>query len=235
MGFGQDDVGEDLLRLQREVDHVAADLGDALGALAGHRLRDSARHHRHGVDPAPAEQLGDLVRLLAHADDLACELGTHGPDDAEDVAIGRRSVRSHDEVRASEREEVRSVVAGHERVVLQPSRELRGDRDLEPVDGVGCLGGRGVMRLGAHAADALSDQRQLLHGPSLEELLEAAKLRDDQEGRVDRARLVQVQVDAAVALEPRDGIDADPPHRPAPSRAPLGRAPPISDVGRLKQ
>ena len=56
------------------------------------------------------------------------------------------------------------------------------------VDGVGGLGGRRVVRLRAHAADARGDLRHLLDGAALEELLEAAQLRDDEEGVVDVRR-----------------------------------------------
>ncbi len=102
------------------------------------------------------------------------------------------------------------------------------------VDGVGGLGGRGVVRLGAHAADARGDLRHLLDGTALEELLEAAQLGDDEVGLVDVAALVQEQVDATVALKTGDGIDADAGHERTSSAGSAVRARPRTEVASVK-
>ena len=68
------------------------------------------------------------------------------------------------------------------------------------------LGGRHVVRLGTHAADAVGDARHLLGRPADAELLEAAQLGDLEVDVGDVALVVQEDLDLAVAFEPGDRV-----------------------------
>ena len=63
------------------------------------------------------------------------------------------------------------------------------------------------MRGGAHPADAAGDLRHVLGRAAPAEDLEAAQLGHLQVGALDVALVVEVDVDLAVALEPRDRVD----------------------------
>ena len=77
------------------------------------------------------------------------------------------------------------------------------------IDGVRGLGGGHVMRLGAHAADAVGEQRHLFHRPADAEALETAQLGDLEVGVGDVAVFVQEDLDLAVAFKTGDRINRD--------------------------
>ena len=87
---------------------------------------------------------------------------------------------------------------------------------LDVIQRIQRLGGRHVVRLGAHAADAVGDARHFLGRPADAELLEAAQLGDDEVGVRHIPLVVQEDLDLAVAFQARDGINADLLHRAAP-------------------
>ena len=95
-----------------------------------------------------------------------------------------------------------------EGVVEQLAQLAAGRRDLDAEDAVDGLGGRHVVSLGAHAADARRDARQLLDRAADAEALEAAQLRDLEVDVLDLAVVVDEDLDLAVTFETGDGIDA---------------------------
>ena len=117
------------------------------------------------------------------------------------------ALRPHDEVRAGEDVEVRRVVGHVERVVEQLAQLAAGGRDLDAEHVVDGLGGRHVVSLRAHAADARRDARQLLDRAADAEALEAAQLGDLEVDVLDLVVVVDEDLDLAVTLETGDGID----------------------------
>ena len=208
----QDDLVEDAQAELGELDRPAADLLD-LGALL---LRDALGHaagHRGGrVDLAAADHLDDVVALLAGLDDLAADFHADLGQDAQDVALGRRGVRSDHEVGAAQGVEVGGVVGHVEGAVEQLAQELGGPRRVDVVDRVGGLRGGHVVRFRADAADAVGQRRHLLHGAADAEPLEAAQLRNLEVRVGDLTVRIEEDLDLAVALEPGDGVDGDPFH-----------------------
>ena len=157
-----------------------------------------------------AAKIGDqFAQPAPGGDDLLAGIEADLADHADDVALRRRRFRSDDEIRSAQDEHVQRVVLQHEGVVDQfadlPAR--RGGLDL--VEGVERLGRGHVMGGGADAADAAGDLRHVFRGTAEAEHLEAPQLRDLQVGAFDVALVVEVDVDLAVALEPRDRIDRD--------------------------
>ena len=157
----------------------------------------------------PPIDLDDTMSGLARVDDRPADLGTDLLDHAEDVALGLGCVRPHDEVRSAEHVEVRGVVGDVEGVVEQLPQHAAGPRHGDTVDRVGSLGGGHVVRLRADAADAVGEGRHVLHGTADAERLEASQLRDLEVGVLDVTGLIEDDLDLAVTLQARDGIDAD--------------------------
>ena len=192
-----------------EVDGVGGRLLDLRLLLRGDPLGHAAGKAEDGVDDLSAGQGDDLPEAAPHGDHPQPDLLAHRGDDAEDVALGGRRLGTHHEVGAAEEVEVQGVVLGHERRVDQLPDLLRRRRGIDLVEGVERLGGRHVVRRGAHAADARGDLRHVLGGAALGELLEAAQLRDLEVGPFHVPRFVEEDVDLAVPLETGDGIDGD--------------------------
>ena len=168
---------------------------------------DAARQAADRVDLLAADHADDLGGLGAQLDHRAGGLEADLADDAEDVARRRVALRPHDEVRAGEDVEVRRVVGHVERVVEQLAQHAAGGRDLDAEHGVDGLGGRHVVSLRAHAADARRDARQLLDRAADAEALEPAQLRDLEVDVLDLVVVVDEDLDLAVTLETGDGID----------------------------
>ena len=206
---GEHDVVEELQAELGELDHARGDLGDALALVLADRLADAAGQAAHGVDGLAAEDADDLGRLGAQLDDGPAGLEADLVDHAEDVALGGIGGRPDDEVGAGEHVEVGRVVAHVEGVVEQLAELApRGSR-LDPEDAVDGLGGGHVVRLGADAADARRDARELLDRAADAEALEAAQLGDLEVDVGDLAGVVHEDLDLAVTLEPGDRIDSD--------------------------
>jgi hypothetical protein len=183
------------------LDLLALSLRDGLGHAAG--------HGGAGMDLAAADDLHRGVAVLARLDHLAADLQADLADDAQDVALGHRGVRPHDEVRAAQDEEVGGVVGEEEGGVEQLAQLAPGGRRRQAVDRVGGLGGGHVMGLRADAADAVGQHRHFLHRAAHAEALEAAQFRHLQVGVGDVAGVVQEDLDLAVAFQAGQGIDAD--------------------------
>ncbi len=205
----QHHVVEQLQAELRELDRPAPHPLDLDALLLGDAVADAAGDGGTRMHLAPADHLDDGVAELAHLDDLAADLQPHLVDHAQDVALRHRRVRPHDEVGPAQRVEVRGVVGAVERAVEQLAQHLARPRRVHVVDRIGSLGRGHVMRLGAHAADAVGDDRHLLDRPADGELLEPAQLRDLEVGVGDVAILVQEDLDLAVAFQAGDRINGD--------------------------
>jgi hypothetical protein len=103
---------------------------------------------------------------------------------------------------------VGGVVGDVEGAVQQLAQFLGRRRRVYVIDRVGGFGGGHVVRLRAHAADAVGEQRHLLHRPAHGEPLEPAQLRDLEVRIGDVALLVQEDLDLAVSFQPGDRINA---------------------------
>ena len=65
------------------------------------------------------------------------------------------------------------------------------------------------MRLWAHAANTVGEQRHFFHRPPDAKTLEAAQFRDLEIGISDFPALIQENVDFAVSLQARDWVNGD--------------------------
>ena len=207
VGVGEHDVVEQLQRELGELDLRRRDLDHAVALLGGDGLADAAGQAADRVDLLAADHADELGGLRAQLDHGAGGLEADLADDAEDVARRRVALRPHDEVRAGEDVEVRRVVGHVERVVEQLAQHAARGRDLDAEHGVDGLGGRHVVSLRAHAADARRDARQLLDRAADAEALEAAQLGDLEVDVLDLVVVVHEDLDLAVTLETGDGID----------------------------
>ena len=144
------------------------------------------------------------------------DLGPDLLDHAEDVALGLGGIGSHDQVGPAEHVEVRGVVGDVERVVEQLAQHAPGSRRGNAVDRVGRLGRGHVMGLRADAADAVGQRRHVLDRSAHAERLEATQLRDLEIGVLDVTGIVEEDLDLAVTLQARDGIDGDACHERPP-------------------
>ena len=88
------------------------------------------------VDAAAAHHLEQVVAHVAHVEYFAGDVHADFCDDAQDVALGRRSVRADDEIRAAQRVEVRRMVGRVKNAVEQLSQLLRGRRRIDVEQGV---------------------------------------------------------------------------------------------------
>ena len=238
----QHDLVEELEAALGELDRPATDPLDLRALRLGDRLGHAARDGGHRVDAAAADDLDHPVARATRLDDPPADLQPDLPHHAQDAPLGDRGIRSDDEVGAPERVEVRGVVGEVEPAVEQLAEQARRPGRRDVVDGVRRLGRRHVVRLRAHAADAVGEDRHLLHRPAHAEPLEAAQLRDLEVRVGDVATLVQEDLDLAVTLEAGDRVDGDALHggRPAPrhclpSSAHAARPARSSDFARLKR
>ena len=110
----QDDVIEGFQAELGELDRPAAHLLDFLALFFGDALGQAAGDGGAGMDLAPADHLDHGVAVLAHLDDLAADFQPDLVDDAQDVALGNRGIRPHDEVRAAQGIEMGGVVGAVE-------------------------------------------------------------------------------------------------------------------------
>ena len=195
----------ELGKLDRPASHLLDFSPLLLGDPVGHPAGDTGAR----VHLAPADHLDDSVAVLAHLDHLAADLQPDLVDHAQDVALPHRRVRSHDEVRPAQCIEVGGVVGAVERAVEQLPQQLGRPRRIDVIHGVGGLGRGHVVRLGAHAADAVGDDRHLLHRPADRKLLEAAQLRDLEIRVADLPLVVEEDLDLAMSFEAGDWIDGD--------------------------
>ena len=156
---------------------------------------------------APADHLDHGVAVLAHLDDLAADLQSDFVDDTQDVSLCDRRIRSDDEIRSAQGVEVGGMVGGVERAVKQFAQHLGGARRVNVVDRVRGFGGCHVMRFGAHAADAVGEERHFLHRAADAESFKAAQFGNLEIGIGDIAFVVQENFDLSVTFQTGDGIN----------------------------
>ncbi len=176
-------------------------LGNAFGQAAGDGCA--------GMHLAPADHLDHGVTGLARVDDLAADLQSDLVDHAQDVAFCHGRIRSHDEIGAGQRVEMRGVVGDVESRVEQFTQHLGRARRVDVVDHVGGFGGSHVVRFGAHAADAVGQQWHFLYRAAYTEAFKAAQFGNLEVGVGDIAIIVQEDFDLAVTFETGDGVDGD--------------------------
>jgi len=215
-GVLQHHVAEELEREEGELDLLARGGLDLLALLLGDVLRHAAGQPEGGMHLASAQHADDVHRLPAARDDPATDLHANLVDHAQDVALGDRRIRPHDEVRRAQDVEVDGVIRDVERGVEQLAQLLSRRRRIYVPERIARLGRGQVVRLGAHAADARGDVYHLLRAAPFRELLEPAQLRDDQVRVGDIAFVVEKDVNLPVAFQPGDGINADFLHIAAP-------------------
>jgi hypothetical protein len=165
---------------------------------------------------AGRHDLDDTMPGVPSIDDLLADLRADLLDDAEDVAVGRRRVRSDDEVGAGQDVEMGGVVGDVEGVVEELSEHPPGARRRDLVHRIGGLGGGHVVSLRADAADPVRESRHVLDGAAYAEGLEAAQLGDLEVGVLDVPGFVEDDLDAPMTLEARDRVDADAGHERPP-------------------
>ena len=165
------------------------------------------------MDPPAADQLDHAVAAAARLDHLAADLEAHLADHAEQVALGDRRVRAEDDVRPAEHVEVRGVVGHVEGAEHELAQQACRPRRLDAVDRVGGLGRGQVVCLGAHAADAIGQDGHLLDRPADAEGLEAAQLGHLEVRSLHVARVIEEDLDLAVAFEAGDRVDGQARHR----------------------
>ncbi len=205
----QNDVAEELQAELGELDAPASHLLD-LGALFfGDAFGQSAGDGGAGVHLAPADHLDDGVAVFAGLDHFSADLQPHFVDHAQDIALGNGRIGPHDEIGASQGVEMGGVIGEVEAGVEQLAQLLGSGWGIHVVHRIGGFGSRHVMRFGAHAADAVGEQRHLLDGASDAEALEAAQLRDLEVGVGDVAFFVQEDFDLAVSFQAGDGVNRD--------------------------
>ena len=185
----------------------------AAAAFCWISLFSGARHApgepEDGMDRLARYRGHQVAELLADADHLLADLEAHGIDDAEDVPLLPRRIRADDEIGPAEEEEMQRVVFDHEGAVEELADLPAGGRRVHLVEVVEGLRRGHVVGHGADAADARGDLRHVLGAPSLDELLEAAQLRDLEVGPVDTAVGIEEDVYPPVSLEPCHGVDED--------------------------
>ena len=157
----------------------------------------------------PAISAMNSRAILRACDHLAADLEAHLPDDAHDVPGARGRRRPDDEIRPAEEVEVQRVILEHEEVVEEFADLVAGRRRVDVVEVVEGAGRGHVVRRGTDAADALRDLRHFLGGAPDAEPLEAAQFGDLQVRVGHLARVVEEDLDLAVAFESRDGVDGD--------------------------
>ena len=205
----QHDVVEQLQAELGELDPPAAHLFDLPALLFGDPFGQTARDRGAGVHLAPADDLDDRVAVLARLDHLAADLQPHLVDHAQDIALCDGRIRSHHKIRSGEGIEMGGVVGEVEAGIEQLAQLLGRRGRVDMVDRIGCLGRRHMVRFGAHAADAVGQQRHLLHRAADAEALEAAQLGDLEIGVGHFALFVEENFDLAVAFKAGDGVDTD--------------------------
>ncbi len=104
---------------------------------------------------------------------------------------------------------MRGVVGHIEGVVEELTQHPAGARRRDVVDRVGSLGGGHVVCLGTDTADAVRQCWHVLDGTSDAEGFEAAQLGNLEVGVLDVPLVVEEDLDLAVTLQTRDGIDGD--------------------------
>ena len=140
---------------------------------------------------------------------------------ARDVALGRIGVQAEQQVRGREMEEGQRMRLHELRAVEQFAQLLGGRRDAHGHDCVARLRRGKLVADRANAADARCDRRHLVVGPTLDELLEPTDL-GHVELRVGHLpRVVELDRDLGVTLDPRHVVDGDRSHGWSPG---LGRA-----------
>jgi len=222
----QDDLVEQADGELGKLDRVLPGLEDFVALLAVHPLAHPPGEGPDGMDRFAGHHLDELVAGAPHLDDLAADLDAHLVDDAQDVALGRRGVRPHDEVRPAQGVEMGRVVGHVEDSVEKLPQELGRAGQVDVIDRVAGLGRGHHVRFRTDAANARRDPRHLLDRTADAELLEAAEFRDLEIGVGNVALVVEDDGDLAVTFEPGDGIDGD--------RFHLTRLP-TSDPARLKR
>ena len=216
--IAQYDLVEDLQSEQRELDVLAGNGFNLRPFRGGDSLAPSAGNAGHGMNAAAAQHLDHVMIPGTTIHDLFADLDADFPDDAQEVALRRRSVRTQNEIRPAQRVEMRGMVGHEERHVEQFADFLCGGGGLnakEPVEGLD----RGhVMSFRAHATDAIGDHRHVFGRPAHTELLEAPQLGNLEVGVGDVAVLIEKDVDFSVPFQPGNRIDRDPPHCALPPR-----------------
>jgi hypothetical protein len=114
------------------------------------------------------------VPVLAGLDHLTADFETHFVDHAQDVALGNRSFRPHDEIRAGQGIKVGCMIGDVKGAVQQLTQLLRGGWDIDVINSISCFRGCHVMGFRAHPADAVGQDRHLFHRSPNTELFEAA-------------------------------------------------------------
>ncbi|MCX6036989.1 MAG: hypothetical protein NTW99_03680, partial [Chloroflexi bacterium] len=97
----QDDVVENLQAELGEFDGPAAHRFDFLALFFGDTLGQAAGDGGARVYFPSSDDLNHSVAVLAHLDDFAANFQPNLVDDAQNVALGNRGIRAHDEVRAA--------------------------------------------------------------------------------------------------------------------------------------
>jgi hypothetical protein len=106
----EDDLVEEADGELGELDRVLPGLENLVALLAVHPLAHPPGESADGVNGFAAHHLDELMAGAPHADDLAADFDADLVDDAEDVALGRRGVRAHDEVRPAQGVKMGGVV-----------------------------------------------------------------------------------------------------------------------------
>ena len=169
----------------------------------------AAGHPGHRMHAPPAQHLDHVVVAHAAVDHLLADVHADFVDHAQDVALGRRRIRPHHEVRPAQGVEMRGVVGDVEGHVEHLAQFLDRRGRFDVIEHVQRLGRRHVVRFRADAADAVGDARHFFGGAAHAELLEAAQFRNLEIGVGDIALLVQEDLDLAVPFQAGDGIDGD--------------------------
>ena len=140
---------------------------------------------------------------------LVPDLHAHLVDHAQDVALGHRGIRPHDEIRPAQDVKMDRVVGHVESRVKELAQLLGRGRGIHVEDRVAGFRRGQVVRFRADAADPRGDVRQLLHAAALGKLLESAQLGDDHVSVGHFSRIVQKDVDPSMTFQAGDGVDTD--------------------------
>ena len=158
------------------------------------------------MDFFAAENFNDFLAELAEPDAGAGQFLVCG-DEAENIALCRRRVPTHQKVGRAQMEEAQGVALHELAEVHQSAQLVGGGRDVDGHDSVAGFGRGEQMADGADAADARGDAGHFAVGPAFAEFLEAAEFHDVENGIGHVACVVHENADLGVALDAGHGIN----------------------------
>jgi hypothetical protein len=152
------------------------------------------------MDNLSAQIVDDVPGFSARSDDLTSCFQSDFSDNTQDIPLPSRGLRSDHKIRATQEEEMQSVIFELEGVVYQFPDHLGCRSGVDMKEIIQGLGGCHVVSGGTDATDAGSDPGHFLSGPSYSKLLESAEFWNLEKGSIHIAFIIQEDLYFSVAF-----------------------------------